>query len=387
MIDLDEIKMPSYDDVHKIVRLNEIPPLLGRDRISRGSNIVENNFWFDKFGIRYTFKNGKLFISNAKELETLLKHIDQIKSNIEVVIDVKECAFFNCLCRALHDNPTNKKIVIAIPCSCHFNKRQRLDFELLPGNVKVSNLYCDYREQLPLNNDFDWWGLWLNDRDFACVREKLTQLARERFEKMHFIAQSFYVSFSNSYGSSMSDKDKTDFVFRWLLKNIRYDDKAVNPDGTLKREKIGYIAQDIVCTFERRRGVCAGRAGLMKMLLNNRFMRVNCFLISGMHGKLNHMWNQIYFDDGIKEYYDLSYGVCNRKTLSYPYHKLDHSDAERGYIADTVSFPPRRGDTDSVMIPPLPLRNNDSDLIGVQKRKLPRENTPSPLPRRENLEN
>lgn len=370
MISLDEIKMPSYDDIHKMVKLNEIPPLPGRNGIAIGTKLVENDVWFDQFGIRYEFKGGKLFISKVVSLETLIQHINQIKSSIKVVVSVNECALFNHLCRVLHDNPTNKNIVIDISCSCHFNKNQRLDFELLPSNVRVSNLYCNYQEQLPLNNDFDWWGLWLDDKDFLCVREKLTPLARERFEKMRFIAQSFYESFSNGPSFSISDKDKANFAFHWLLKNTRYDDEAINPDGTLKREKIGYIAQDAICTFERRRGVCVGRASLMKVLLNNRFMQVNCFLTSGMYGRLHHMWNQVYFNDGNRGYYDLSFRVCNSQVLNSYYHRFDHSDAEHGYIADAISLPSVRSDVDSSSaIPPLPPRRSNSGLVGVQKIK------------------
>ncbi len=373
MINLEEIKTPYHDDIHKMTKVKVMLPLPSRDgSIKRRSTIIDDE-WYDQFDTKYRFKNGKLFISKPKELETLLQHIDRIRSNIEVVFDVNDIETFNSLCRALHRRPTNKNIDIAIATTCHFDKRRWLDFELLPDNVKVSNLYHNYcQDDLPGSNDFDWWGLWLSDEDFKCVRSRLTPMAKERFEKMRFIAQSFYENFSRKYGSSVSDKDKADFVFQWMRKEIPYAFETIGSDGSSIDGRDANIARDPIYTFEKKSGRCAGRARLMKTLLNNRFMRVNCFLTDGMCGSSQHEWNEIYFSDGTRGYYDLSFGVCNEPMLDSQYCNLDHSDAVRGYIAEDCS---------SFHIRPLPSRRRESERA-VQKRKLPHENVPPLPPRR-----
>lgn len=354
MINLEQMKRPYINDPHNITRHRIEVPMPGTNSIKKEIN----NHWYDQFKISYELIENKLIISNISSIETLLKHIDKISSEVEIHFIVDDCKVFNELANALSKYPTNKNIVINIMHDYYFNKNRRLDFEIIPDNVKVSNItyyngkYDD--SKYFTENSFDWWGLWLNDTDYECVRNKLTPMAKERFESFRSIAYNFYKNYFES-GVELSDKEKTDFVYEWLLENTTYDGGATNQDGTLVEGERGTMAQDPIATFKNKKGVCAGRARLMKILLNNRFMKVNCYLVDGNHGKLQHQWNEVYIKNLGILYYDTSFRSINGKTtLPEIYSQITKKDIENNGDINPNEYKIVPLPNQSNITPPLP---------------------------------
>lgn len=190
-------------------------------------------------------------------------------------------------------------------------------------NVKVSNNKRD--DYYPGEDSFDWWLLWLDDKDFNCVVNKLIPKVKNRSIYIRNIVNTFFKKYP--FLAYASDYEKVNFVFEWLRKNTAYDSSATNKDGTLKNG--ANYSQDPVYTYINKKGVCCGRAQLMKILLNNHLMKVNCFLIDGICCQLQHQWNEVYLNNGQVLYYDLSFGRKNiEKIENYSdYKNITHQDA------------------------------------------------------------
>lgn len=357
--EIESIKKPFEDDPHKMVKPVIVPILPNSRKNDNNKPNIKNDEWYDKFGIRYMLKGNTLIIKNATVFETLLEHIIAIPIEVKVLISINSCDEFNLLCSELQKNNTNKKIVINIEPTCHFNKSQYLAFEKLPNNVKVTNLFDinTYEEEVPLNNSFDWWCLWLDNEHFCLVKDRLTLKAKKRILEMHTIAVDFYNSFIYKRSNS-SVYEKINFVYEWIRKNISYDNAAIYEDGRLKGGC--NFAQDPLETFKKRKGVCAGKARLMKLLLNNRFMKVDCFVATGMYGLLPHEWNEIHFPDGCF-YYDATIGRQNQTEANLTrlgYSRINHDDFEQNGVLNQTALqrdlPPRRVRRPD--LPPLPPR-------------------------------
>ncbi len=311
MIDLKEIQ--TVNPTHTIVKYQQPLP----------NHPIDKNKWYDRYNIYYELDNDTLKISNIKMIPSLITYLNQIKQNIKIIFSIRDTAIFNELCKELNKKGINKDCVILIDNSTKITKRRWLDFELIPNNVKVSNNKKD--DYYPGENSFDWWLLWLNDKDFNCVINKLTPKVKNRTIYIRNIIDMFFKKYPTL--AFASDYEKVNFVFEWLRKNTSYDSSATNSDGSLKNG--ANYSQDPVYTYINGRGVCCGRAQLMKILLNNRLMKVNCFLTDGNYHNLQHQWNEVYLSNGQVLYYDLSFNRKNiEKIESYSaYKNIMHQDA------------------------------------------------------------
>ena len=138
---------------------------------------------------------------------------------------------------------------------------------------------------------------------FEILLRKLTDNARVRAENFRRIAFNFY-RFTPDNIKNASDKVKCEFAYKWCRSNIKYDNEGTRPDGSFNYSRRD--TQDPIVTFNRRKGVCAGRARLLKLLLNNYYMKTPVFLVHGMAGRLEHDWNELITDDGKSIFYDIS---------------------------------------------------------------------------------
>ena len=270
------------------------------------------NIWYDKQRIKYSLKRNTLTItSNDYFSETIIDYINAIPANLnldiilEINTSLNETAGFNMLCDAFSRIPTNREVILNIT-NMRFGNGVALNIESLPSNVKVSNV-IDNKEQQELpfygDNSFDYWILNCNDRDYETVISKLTPKSRQRAIKLRNIAFNFY-RFVPEEIKKASIKEKSDYTYHWCCQNIEYDFGGTMPDGSFNYERRD--TQDPIMTFERRKGVCAGRAALLKILLNNYYMRVPCFLTLGMAENLQHEWNEVIDENGAVFEYDIS---------------------------------------------------------------------------------
>lgn len=75
---------------------------------------------------------------------------------------------------------------------------------------------------------------------------------------------------------------KIKVIYNWCCENIAYYVTVIKSDSSLKRDRKD--SQDPIFTFNIRKGVCEGRTRLLKVLLNNYYMWVPCFLVKGKSG-------------------------------------------------------------------------------------------------------
>lgn len=292
--------------------------------VNKTPNIIHcDSIWYDKMGVCYKLINNSLFISANDFLpETIVDYINSIPNNLNlnIIISINsrpnEVAGFNMLCNALSRIPSNKEITLnigelrtGIGCS--------LEIENLPPNVKISNcIDIDKgKEERPFfgENSFDWWALHCDESNFKILLSKLTDSARVRAENLRRIAFNFY-KFTPDSIKSANDEVKCKFAYEWCCANIQYDLEGTMPDGTLNYSRRD--TQDPIVTFNKGKGICAGRASLLKLLLNNYYMKTPVFLVHGMAGRLQHVWNELITADGKSIFFDIS----KSKNLSRDIH-------------------------------------------------------------------
>ena len=276
-----------------------------RNGISTVPKTIIDNEWYDKNGVYYKLVNNILYIVTTdffpNEGYSIVDYINEItkNSNLTIMLKIKskpnETAGFNSLCNLLSAFPTNQKIVIDIT-DMEFCEKVALDIDNLPNNVKITSLIDrDLSENYVFSNQsFESWAMNSNEENFKLLLSKLTTKTQERLKRMREICSNFYTFTPNNIKMA-NNEDKTIFAYNWCCNNIKYDINATNSDGTLKNNRKD--SQDPIITFDKRMGVCEGRARLLKLLLNNYYMKVPCFIVKGLSGRLQHTWNEIILDD------------------------------------------------------------------------------------------
>lgn len=271
---------------------------------------VIDNAWYDKSDIYYKLVNNVLYIvaNNyfPNEGFSIVDYINKIPENSGLTIMLKiksksnETSGFNMLCNLLSTNVTTQKIIIDIT-EMEFCEKVSLDIDALPNNVKITSLIDHNLNENYIfsNQSFESWSMNTNDKNFELLLSKLTVKTRERIIRMREICSNFYRFLSNDIRNA-SNREKALFAYNWCCSNIKYDNSATNEDGYLKNERKD--SQDPIITFDNKMGVCEGRARLFKLLLNNNYMNVPCFLVKGTvkeRGRiLPHTWNEIVLEDG-----------------------------------------------------------------------------------------
>ena len=281
-------------------------PLPKRNGISTDTKKVINTEWYANNGTYYKLVDDILYIATMdffpNEGYSIIDYINEIpeNSNITIMLKIKskpnETAGFNMLCNMLSTYPTKQRIIIDIT-EMDFCEKVSLDIDNLPNNIKISSLIDRNQNENYIfsNQSFESWAMNSNEENFRLLLSKLTPKSRERLIRMREICRNFYRFTSNNIKIA-SNEEKTLFAYNWCCDNIGYDSHATNSDGTLKNDRKD--SQDPVVTFDKRLGVCEGRARLLKLLLNNYYMRVPCFLVKGMSGRLQHTWNEVVLEDG-----------------------------------------------------------------------------------------
>ena len=281
-------------------------PLPSRNRSEEKVKMSEiDNEWCDKHGNKYNLSDNILLITANEffpnEGYSVIDYINEIPESVDVTIMLKvktkknEVAGFNELCNMLSTYPTKKDLILNVT-EMEFCETMSLDIDELPSNIKItSQMDRTLNENFIFSNQsFESWAMNCNDKDFSLLLSKLTPQTAERISRMRKICTNFYIYTPDAIKSA-SNYQKTLFAYDWCCTNVNYDTSATNADGTLKYERKD--SQDPIVTFENRMGVCEGRARLLKLLLNNFYMRVPCFLVKGMSGRLQHTWNEILLEN------------------------------------------------------------------------------------------
>ncbi len=310
---LEILKTIGRGTVHELSRYQTAMPRRREQGASVNEMPYDPNYWYDKLGISYKIASHTLIITARDYFpDSIVDYINaippEVNLNIALVINShdNEMAGFNMLCGALKNVRPYHPITISLT-ELYFGGCCSLEVEDLPDNVKISNCLSEYtgEEIDPFygENSFDWWALNCDDDTYRMLLGKLAPVAKKRAHDLRKIAYDFYCSVPESIRRASNDV-KCAYAFRWCTQNIPYDTTAIRSDGNLAPGR--HDSQDPIMTFRRRTGVCAGRACLLKTLLNNYYMRVPVFLVTGMSGRLPHEWNEFINDKGTSVKYDLS---------------------------------------------------------------------------------
>ena len=340
-MELEIIKKSGENTPHKLARPVYVATSLPRRSTSPAPvqesvqrKIVPND-WYDQYGIRYTYKEeNKVLMICASEVfpDSIVDYINSLPGNLGITIVLKvssrknEVAGFNVLCDTLSRSHLNKNIIISTE-DMRFGRGVSLDIERLPETVKISNVmnYEGKEEGYYGENSLDWWGLNLSTEDYMVFQRRLTPLAAQRAQELRTIAYSAYCKFKNLGIDKLTINQRAKLIFDWCegkfdegRGRIAYDNESTMSDGSFNYDC--RYSQDPIATFHRKKGVCAGRARLLKVYLNNYFMRVPCYLVGGMAGRLQHEWNEVVDEQGRLTFYDLSHegGI----------HNIQHDDFE-----------------------------------------------------------
>lgn len=281
-------------------------PLPSRNGATTAHKYIIDNEWYDKSGVHYKLSKDILCISVndffPNDGYSIIDYINEIPDGLDLTIMLRikskpnEMAGLNMLCNLLSTYLTRKNVVIDIT-DMEFCEKVSLDIDNLPDNVKLTSLIDRNLNENYIfsNQSFESWAMNSSEENFDLLVSKLTATTRKRIIRMREICSNFY-RFASGNLKTASCKEKTTFAYNWCLSNIKYDISATNSDGTLKNDRKD--SQDPIITFDKRMGVCEGRARLLKLLLNNYYMKVSCFLVKGMSGRLQHTWNEIILEDG-----------------------------------------------------------------------------------------
>lgn len=293
--------------------------------------------WFDKYNISYSYDEEHSNILNINISNncpsTIVRYINSLPNCIDIVVievidKAKKTDSLNKVLELLSKYKTSKNIFFSTTYS-RFKVRERINAANLPSNVKIGNI-INYTDKFYGQNSLDWWSLHATEEELEALYPKLSPNTKKRLEYLNKIAKDFYTYTKKKFPNLdyMTNLEKANLAFEYCSKNITYDfgSTARGVNGVLKPRDDCDFSSDPIETLERKKGVCTGRSRLMKLLLNNRYMKVPCFLSSGYtHSGEGHEWIEV-FDNWERYYYDLSFGVKGRRTINH--EKILHEDFE-----------------------------------------------------------
>lgn len=320
--------------------------------------IPKRTFYYINTNAKYSYN---------KNVNTIYLYLDNTSIDLDVLNFInqnRECEFviyfkgsvqnFNKLLNYLTNNPTPRSVTIHP--NVNVKKNTFLAIDDLPSNVKIFFTSSTNNNEDSLIE----WVLNLSDRDFSIVERVIANegnkihLRKEReIAKIVFKHLSREVDFSH-----MSDTEKMNYMYDWVRRNIEFDFSLVDSNGF--REGVDRtLGSDPVKVFSNKKGVCSGRSRLLRILTNNPYLKVNCFVTSGLinyGGDKEHEWNAFLDEHGQIFYYDLSFSkVRHVKDLST--HPNNYRISSEHFLIEEIKkkTPP---DLPRRRILPLPPRKN-----------------------------
>ena len=306
---LRNLYYPEYNSEYNSVQVNK-------------NNVFE---WKDKLNIKYNYhvnepKTIFIDIDGNGIPSKIINHINSFQ-NIDTAIiklrgELYDSNMMNHIFSIINKTIINKTIIFDLS-DVRINSKIRMEIDSLPNNILFS-MYDDNKkyEDNPKNeetpSDICWWAMNLNDNDFMAFCEHTTPETKDYILKMRKVAYGFYnqVKTVTPRMRKLSEQDKANIAYKWITSNIAYnsDEDYDDPLNVIYHQK----------------GDCKGKSKLLKLLLNNYYMKVPCYIVKGqtITGK-DHTWNEVY-NKGKRLYYDISYA---KKETPYINHTdIDHSD-------------------------------------------------------------
>lgn len=308
------------------------------------------NIWLDVKGNIYEYINNMLLINIRNFDYSLISVIDKIPNNIGLnfkISSVDGTAYINELIEVL--SKCDRDNIVLTLHMCKFASNSYINIDSLQNDIKLSN----HNGGLPSCDDLEWYSLNLDDESFDKLINKLESNTKKRILLMRGIAKEFSSVLQEDNIQSIDGKVKA--AFDWCKRNIIYATEATNSDGTLAND--GSWAQDPIQTFIKKRGVCEGRAKLLKILLNNYYTKVKCYTVDGITiTNLEHQWNEYVRHDGVIVQMDLSGQTPREENHNdYEINEGEYKQRQRVLLSD-IFKPPGLPSKDKIVPPPLPKR-------------------------------
>ena len=280
--------------------------------LSTGSKYGINNEWHDKKGNNYILTKNYLIITANEYFQndgySIVNYINDIPENLNVLLNIKSenniLNGFNMLFDLLTSNNINKKVFVNIT-NIKLNEKSDFHIDNLNKNVKITSMLDDELKEnyLVSNESFESWMLNCEEERFKLLLQSLTIDTCSRIKRMREIASNFYRRTPLQLKKA-NNLEKAVYAYKWFSANISYDYQAHNSDGIVKQDRSD--SKDPICTAGNRKGTYEGRARLFKLVLNNYYMNVPCFLVKGTSSNLEHTWNEVLMEDNTTVEFDLS---------------------------------------------------------------------------------
>ncbi|MFI3307688.1 MAG: hypothetical protein R3Y21_03890, partial [Mycoplasmatota bacterium] len=272
--------------------------------------------------------------SNILNIINFLKRIDDKKFNIslnfkgkakmtlgeEFKYEEDKISSFNQLAKLLEISGISQSQIEISTAELCFTKTSNPIIPNFTRNIKMTlgSPWCNELFFLQNLSEEDY-ELWIKNADehFQNVSRKYRQIAFSTYKKLE----------SQLLGKD--DDEQMEIYFRYVQENYKY---AWNDtiQGRETKSGHGYV-HDPFYVYENGEGVCDGRSMLLKIMTNNYWLKLPCFIDNGMvnfGGETLHVWN-VYIDrNGNRKVYDLS-GIANERIVSYNVDRLYIEDYQR----------------------------------------------------------
>ena len=281
--------------VEKIKRIGYIRGYECQDN----NNNSTKNTWYDNRNVYYKFENNTLVINKKGYYDSeFINYLNAMPDTINIIIDMKDNTIDECNISfdSYRNNYTNKNIIINLSDNI-FSSNAQIDFSNLPNNIKISSLFnkkTNHEDNNKKISYLEWNLLNKDDEEFRKQVNSMTYFSKKRICQIRKIAFDFY-NYLPIYIKYSKNSIKARYAFEWCKKNIMYDFDACNSDGTIKCNRED--SQNPINAYYKRIAVYEGQARLLKILLNNYYMNVPCFLVSGYQEKKSHEWNEVYLEN------------------------------------------------------------------------------------------
>lgn len=140
-----------------------------------------------------------------------------------------------------------------------------------------------------------------------------------------------------NFTSGMSTQYKMYVIYKWMDKNITYNNTAANIFTTYGGDSAEfYYYQQFFSPFgvlSRKTGICQSYAGTVKLLLDKA--GVKNIIVAGKFGGVEHVWNKVDIDGHGHYYnYDMTYTLKNAGVQYMNYLSTDAQIKALGYTTD-----------------------------------------------------
>lgn len=166
-----------------------------------------------------------------------------------------------------------------------------LDIDRLPDNITITykkiNDYSIDKRSIDMDNTnslcLNCWLLHLSNTMFEKFVSKLDEKSKKYVMLEKQIVKKTYTLLKRKYPNidDMSSVDKINIVSEYIKNNIMYED-------------IDELSSDPISTFIRKKGNSYGRAQLLQILTNNKYLNVRCYCVKD---KDENYWNEIVEND------------------------------------------------------------------------------------------